>query len=285
MDKQRSDVDAMADHMAQPRVEELADNRIVYLCPPGWQAVEKTVDLSTQEANPTRKTGKVVLHDVESFVSFVKREGAQEGEVPSRITSIYVDADYDEGSVKLAAVINDHGALPQWRDYRAVYEPAKSAEWNLWAESDKRVMSQAEFAEFIENNSKDITSEKGSTIPTSGDMLKMALTFEHTAEARIKSTIRSLQSGTATIEYSDAEDDATLKRMEAFTRFQIGIAVFFNGQAFRIDSRLKYRQTAGKLAFWYELIRPDLQVQEATRGLIAQIKSALPNIPVLMGVP
>lgn len=278
MEGVRSDVDAIAEHIATPSVEELSADRTVFLLPPGWTNVEKTVDLSKEQQHPRRKVGNVILHDAESFIAFVGREGAQEGE-GTRITSIYVDADYIKGGVTFRAILNENAALPQWRDYRALYKPAPSVEWNIWTECDRKPMSQADFAIFVEDNAKDIAVD---SIPTSSQMLQMALTFEATTEARIKSAIR-LQSGTTAIEYTDAEDDATLKRMEAFTRFQIGIAPFFNGQAFRIDARLKYRQNSAKLTFWYELIRPDLQVQEATRGLIAKIKAELPGVPVLMG--
>lgn len=68
------------------------------------------------------------------------------------------------------------------------------------------------------------------------------------------------------------------------TQFAIGIPVFWAGPGYRIDARLRYRHASGKVAFWYELIRPDRVHEAAAKELIERIRTGLPQgVPLLMG--
>lgn len=279
----RTEADAFAERLPQPQRFIITEELSALLLPYGWRAEDRKIHLPDVKPRPDRKRGTITLNDAESFIAHVLMQGDPPEAPPASRSIIYVEADYTKvGNVRFTAVLNDHDELPQWRDYRAVYSPTPSVEWKLWTTANLNPMSQGEFAEFIENNAKDIAGVEG--MPTSAQMLQMALTFESTAEARIKSSIR-LQSGATAFAYTDAEDDATLKRMEAFSRFSLGIPPFFNGAAYRLDARLKYRLQSSKLNFWFELIRPDLVVQDATREVIGRIRTEIPHVPVLMGVP
>jgi uncharacterized protein YfdQ (DUF2303 family) len=81
------------------------------------------------------------------------------------------------------------------------------------------------------------------------------------------------------------DDDAqTLEKMKIFDRFSIGIPVFWGGDAYQIDARLRYRVRDGKLTFWYELIRPDRTLEAATRTVIENIKTET-GTPLFFGSP
>jgi hypothetical protein len=71
--------------------------------------------------------------------------------------------------------------------------------------------------------------------------------------------------------------------MQMFERFAIGIPVFHGGSAWSITARLKYRMAAGKVSFFYELVRPDRVHQGAALELIAQIRDSIGDVPLLMG--
>lgn len=74
------------------------------------------------------------------------------------------------------------------------------------------------------------------------------------------------------------DDNQTLATMQMFEKVAIGIPVFWNGDAYQITARLRYRVREGKLTFWYELIRSDKTLEHATKQLIEKIKlgTALP---------
>ena len=72
--------------------------------------------------------------------------------------------------------------------------------------------------------------------------------------------------------------------MQMFDRLNIGIPVFWNGDPYQIDARLRYRVREGKVTFWYELIRPDKVLEAATAGVIDIIK-AQTGTPFFFGEP
>ena len=114
-------------------------------------------------------------------------------------------------------------------------------------------------------------------------MLEMALTFEANQDMRFKSAIR-LQNGGVQMSFVQDDDAQTLQKMQVFDRFSIGLPVFWNGDAYRIDARLRYRVRDGKLTFWFELIRQDKVLEAATQTLIGQIREKTGN-PFFFGEP
>lgn len=235
----------------------------------------ETLDRSANFAKPQRTNGARTFDDAASFIGFFPSGTAHKGEGEPRI---YCDADFVAGKATVTAVFNDS---PGWRDFRAVYQPKSSVEWQRWlaANGQGNTFTQEGFALFIEDNLADIAAVDG--MPRGTEMLGMATNLEVNAENRFKSAIR-LQSGGVDLTYVDTEDNETLKKMKLFERFSIGIRVLQGGDAYRIDARLRYRTRDGKLSFWYELIRPDKTYEDALRAEIARIQTAT-NQAVLMG--
>lgn len=244
--------------------------------PPGWTLIEK--DDTKLNAKPRRKLASVRLNDADSFIDYIKRHGSMTD------STIWCIADYKAGKVNFTGVLNDHGEeedQPAWRDHRAAFSPEFSEEWNRWVGMNKHVFNQAEFAAFIEDNLKDIAGTEGS--PTGAQMLEMAVTFEANQDMRFKSAIR-LQNGGVQMSFVQDDDAQTLQKMQVFDRFSLGFPIFWNGDAYRLDARLRYRVRDGKLAFWFELIRQDKVLEAATQTLIAQIREKTGN-PFFFGEP
>jgi uncharacterized protein YfdQ (DUF2303 family) len=245
--------------------------------PPGWTLQERDDDKKLL-ANPRRKLAHVRLHDADSFVDYTKRHGSMND------CTIWCEADYKAGRVAFLAILNDHGeeeAKAAWRDHRAQFTPEFSEEWVRWVGQNKKQFTQAEFASFIEDNLKDIAATENS--PTGAQMLEMALTFEANQDMRFKSAIR-LQNGGVQMSFVQDDDAQTLQKMSVFDRFSLGFPVFWNGDAYRVDARLRYRVRDGKLSFWFELIRQDKVLEAATQTLIAQIREKTGN-PFFFGEP
>jgi len=244
--------------------------------PPGW--THKNIDESALFSQPRRKNATVFPAELDSFVDYVNRHKS------GLNTTIWCQADFQEGDVTFTALINDHaGDLQgqQWRDHKAVFDPRKSAEWNIWDERDKEHFSQIDFALFIEDRLQDIAPVEG--LPTGTQMLDMATKFEAHQDSRFKQAIR-LQSGGVQLEFVQDDDAGTVERMKIFERFAIGIPVFWNGPAYRIEARLRYRANSGRVVFWYELIRPDKVLEAAAQELIATIKDKT-AVPFFFGNP
>lgn len=262
----RTEADAIIAATRTPQMQVVEGNPFL-LVPEGFKS---PIDLEKTLPNPLRKRGTVTLNDADSFIRYTKNQGAAD-------TRIYCETSYSAGVVKFMGVLNDYDAQPHWQDFRSIYEPPKSEEWKTWTGNNKKVMDQMTFALFIEDNLKDIAGET----PSGTQMLEMAKSLEIKHDLRVKSAIRT-QSGGINLEFVATDDAATVERMNVFDRFSIGIAPFFNGQAYKVDARLRYRAANGTVQFWFELIRPDLTLQAATVDMIEAIKTGT-GFPVLMG--
>ena len=228
---------------------------------------------------PARKRAQVTTTDTDSFIYYTKQHGS-----PNNCT-IYADIDSEVSRFNLVGVINDHGAdanAPQWRDHRCLFNPAQAVEWKRWLGKNKATFTQADFAAWLEENLPDIAAVEG--MPTGADILQMALGFEANAEKRLRSKI-NLQSGGVQFEFVDDEDKDTRTKMQVFERFTLGLPVFDgSNSAYPLEARLKYREREGKVAFWYELIRPDRVFKTAVTDELGRIKDAT-GFPVISGKP
>lgn len=247
--------------------------------PPDWKLQE--FDDSKHLAAPRRKKATVRLRNPNDFIDYVKRHGSLAD------STIWCEADYPKGEVAFTAILNDNGEEEKqaaWRDHRASFQPEFSEEWKRWIGGHKKAMNQIEFAAFLEENAKDIAGPTGGeNLPTGAQMLEMALAFEATQDFRFKSAVR-LSNGGQNLSFVQDDDDATLQRMQLFERFAIGIPVFRNGDAYRIDARLRYRVRDAKLTFHYELVRFDKVLEAAANGVIATIREKTGN-PFFFGDP
>lgn len=256
--------ETLAKELKQPF--EIASNEFLHVrriaMPPGWRIQEINDETLLQQ--PLRKLAKVLLDDAGSFISYVNRHCTMD-------TTIWVKADYSAGKIECSAIINDHGGEENgsdWRDHTATYIPRFSEEWNRWKSGDKKLMTQADFATFIEDNLADIAGSDG--FPSGADMLRMAIEFEAKQDLRFKSAIR-LQSGGVDLAFVQQEDNGTLQKMKLFDRFAIGVPVFWGDAAYRVEARLRYRVREGKLSFWYELIRADKVMEAAANAIVQKI--------------
>lgn len=242
--------------------------------PPDWvlQDIESTLPF------PRRKRAKVSLNDADSFIEYSKRHGSLSE------ATVWCNADYTKGNVDFVTILNDHGENNEdsdWRDNLAKFAPKFSTEWMRWFSKNGAGFSQSDFAAFMEENMKDVAGVEGS--PTGAQMLEMALAFEANQDLRFKSAIR-LQNGSVQLAYSENDDSATLQKMQMFDRFSLGLPVFWGGDAYQIDARLRYRAREGKVSFWFELIRSDKVLEAATKTLIEKIKAET-GLPFFFGNP
>lgn len=229
--------------------------------------------------DPARKRAAVTLLDAASYILYTKEHGSS----PATCRH-YANVDYEASHCTIVGIINDHGAgeqEPHWRDHTATFAPKLSIEWQRWTKNDgaSKAMPQAKFAAFIEDNIGDINGT-----PNGTDMLGMALNFEQTSEKRFKRRI-DLGTGGVQLEYVDKADDATSAKIKMFERFNIAIPVFQGSNvAYQVECRLKFRQNADALNFWYELIRPDRVFRQAVTDEIGAIKEQT-GFMLLYGTP
>ncbi len=220
----------------------------------------KVEDLEKLMQTPTRKRGSVAMRDVASFCAMVnlhKNDG----------TAIY--GTYNPPAFK--AVFNDHDAnVPNWRDHTAGYSCPLSVEWATWMKANKQQMSQADFAQFIEDNAPDIVS------PDPATMIEIARTLEAKKKVNFAQGIR-LSNGETQFTYEEETQGTAGKgRFQVPETFTIAIQVFegIGVPKNQIGARLRYRISAeGGLTLWYDLDRPHKDLEAAALDVWKQIEA------------
>ena len=225
----------------------------------------KLRDLEDLMPAPTRKRAAVTTSTSTSFIDYCNKHSQ------GRCSTIYADIDSEKSYCKLVAVLDDHSEIePAWRDHTCNLAPKLSVEWARWVGKNKQVMSQADFAIWLEDNLPDIANVPN--MPTGTDILQMALGFEANADKRLRSKI-NLQSGGVQFEFVEDETKETRTKMTVFERFTLGLPVFDgSASAYPLEARLKYREKDGRVSFWYELIRPDRVFKTAVADELENIK-------------
>lgn len=251
-----------------------APGAVLHVAVPKGMTLQE-IDTEKLMDNPRRTVGKASFADAPSFLAYIKRHTK-----PS--TVVWCRFDPQTFSLSFEAVLDDHTLMAAgWRGHRATFTPDMSAEWKAWKGKHSQQMPQVQFAEWIQEHDSDINSA-AEGFPTSLQMLQMATEFVAHEEHVLKSAIR-LQSGGVRLTYVADADKGTTDDMRLFEKFCLGIPVFHGGEAWRMEARLKYRNNAGKVSFFYELVRADIVHGSAAKELINTIGAGLGGLPLLMG--
>lgn len=255
-------------------IDETDGNGIPFVVVPEGYKVE---DIERLMAVPQRKRGAIVTTDSAGFIDYLQKHSTAD------VSTIYADIDSEQSRCKLVAVLDDNASeFPQWRDHTCTFTPKQAVEWTRWLGKNKEVMSQSDFATWLEDNLPDIASVAG--FPTGTEILQMALGFEANSDKKFRSKI-NLQSGGVQFEYVEDETKDTRTKMIVFERFTIGVPVFDgSANAYPVEARLKYREKSGDVSFWYELIRPDRVFKSAVADELVAIKEGT-GLQVISGSP
>ncbi|RYF48184.1 MAG: DUF2303 family protein [Comamonadaceae bacterium] len=228
------------------------------MVPNGYSRIDLTELVEKAEMAPHRKKGTVVLGDVPSLLQYVKDQAAE------KTGYIYADVD----TRVLTAVFNDSKAGPGWRDHKATFKAELTPEAKRWLEHDgaSKAFTQTEFAEFIEDNFADLNGEDAQSL------LTVATTIAATSGINFSSA-RRLQDGQTQLVYNENIEAAAGANgeMKIPKTFMLGLRFFKNGGGYKLTARLKYRLHSGMVKFWYELERPEIAIEDAFKGCVAEV--------------
>lgn len=218
---------------------------------------------------PTRKRGTVTVYDAASL-NMVIADNSDAGNVV-----IYLDRDLN--NPRIVAVLNDCGANgPGWRDFRAEIAFRQTPQWQKWKAIDGKMMPQASFAEFIEENLSDIADPPGAS------MLEIVTYLEATRTVNFKSAVR-LSNGA--IQLHNAEDiDAKVGsgRIEVPETFTLGLRPFLGTEPYSIPARFRFRIQDGKLHLGFKLQRVEDLMQQLIDDVVAKIERGA-NVSIIEG--
>ena len=215
---------------------------------------------------PRRKRGLVSLHDAQSFSAYVKDHSDES-------SRIYLSMNEQAGAVFFTCVLDHHYSdEARWGDHRAHYAPRPTPEWVNWLGHDRMKMHQVQFAEFLEENAKQIVA------PEAVKVIELALDFQAKTEVDFTSAVK-LSNGNVTLRY---QEETKHGEMQVPAELTLGIRIFEGGGHYELKARLRYRLESRRLIFWYELVTPHLLVRDAVDSIRHMIEEQT-NVPLLRG--
>lgn len=282
--------------------------------------------------HPMRRRGTAQLQDLASFISHVARfqdAGSAifaDGSDPSHPVMLAV-LDYHEAVNRTAqspALLTEQEAAidldeprPRFGIHRARYAFPLSDEWKAWTAQDGKPMTQAAFAEFLEDRLGDVlappTEEEvaeaaraaldarteaggmgaanmmelahmlGGRFASPAKLLDLSRGLAvHNAE-KAKSAV-NLSSGEVQIQYEAAHQAEGGGPIQVPNLFMIGVPVFRAGAPYRIAVRLRYRLRDGTVSWHYQLYRLDLVFDHAFREAADEARMRT-GLPLFFGTP
>lgn len=264
--------EALASALAATLTPREIGNALVLLSPADYKLHDLTELRDKAEPVARRKRGEAQMHDLPSFITYVKDQAA------AATGYIYANPD----ARKFTAVFNDYRSeVAGWRDQRASYFAEYTPEFRRWLENNGagKAKTQTEFAEFIEDNFADLVP------PFAQQLLDVATTIQAKTDISFSSAKR-LDNGQVQLGYTEVinAQAGTDGALTIPREFELGMRLFKNGEGYRLKARLKYRLGSGNVKFWYELDRPERAIEDAFKGYINTVRE-LSGYTVLLGQP
>lgn len=229
-----------------------------------------TIDLTGDEYRdfPRRTTGTVYVENVASFATYYAKHADTGTEVFADESRRTITAVLDAPDPGGETSTGDDGA--RWRQHLLVFKPPFTDAWTTWTGLDRKLQSQTDFAEFIEDNLSDIAS----TPVPAADMLAVATTFQRNDKVQFSSTT-ILESGERRLRYEETTDATAGAKGEIKVpaKFRIGVAIFDDVDPYAVECRFRHRVRSGQLTMAYVMDRPDDKVRDAFRlltGMLAE---------------
>ena len=254
---------ALVAALAAANIETQTINGTPAIVLPEGYSLERQDDLRDK---PIRVKQSVVAHDVKGFEDYINAFKLDH-------TRLFAGL---KPRPKLVGVIDYHhrDGDPEWGQHSISCAMMHSEEWTRWMGFNKKKTGQIEFAEFIEENYRDVTA------PSAAELLAIALNISSMRDVEFKSDAR-LSSGEVQFSYVQKEVAGQMRLPERIT---IAPPVFVSGQRYPFEARLKHRINDGKLTLWLELDRPDLVVEHAYAQELIAIEAGT-GIAVFRGLP
>ena len=259
--KTRTEADAVAEIAARL----MPEFRNINSTPLAIHRDGKIESLERYLPEPLRPRARAVFNEPESFIQYVV-DHAEEG--------THLFGDVTESAGTFAAILDYH--LPtsteaekqgaQWGEHTAKLTLQTTPEWQRWLGSNAKPFEQAAFAEFLEDNVRDVVK------PSGAELLEVALTLQAAKKVAFRSGIR-LQNGEHQLTYVEeiAGQAGATGQLQVPERFTIAVAPFEGTDPVEIEVRLRYRLMEGRVVFIYQLLRPDVKIREVWQRIRERI--------------
>ncbi len=250
---------------------------------------------------PATKRGTATALTLKSFVDLTNRHKTPH-------SAIFADTDWRKPS--LLAVIDYHekgdtppadgeiggpnAPRPDNLKHRIAYAYPLSDTWKAWIAQNGEMMTQGDFAAWIEDHIADLSSPEDAekiwlerdlqtTVATPSALIQISRGLQINVEAKVKNVV-TLQSGAAQIAFEETHLGGDGKPLTIPGAFLLQVAPFFGGDVVRVPVRLRYRVMGGVTKWFFSMHRPDLYITQRLKDDIFYVARDT-ALPVYEGTP
>ncbi len=228
----------------------------IYLVSDGEGRVRK-IDTFDEDTRPRRKAGSSTVADFVSFQQYLDKHGLTgETEVVASVTQGMFHAVIDAGD----------DAEAGWGDHSITLKLAKSPEWQRWAGRSGQLVTQSDFAEFIEDNAKDIAE------PSSAEILEIAQSLQVKRGVEFESGTR-LADGNVQFGYRETTTASAgnVGQLEIPEKITLALRPFKCGDPYKVNAIFRYRLQGSQLTLGFKLQDPDKVLEDAFNTVADQV--------------
>lgn len=227
------------------------------------------IDLSADM--PSRKVGYVTVTDVASFAGYYIRHADEDSEVFADLDAGTVTAVLDAHHAASSDFMEDGGA--RWQQHRLTLALRLTEPWTTWLACDRKFMAQQAFAEFLEDNYRDL--DPGGAVKAA-DLLEAAQKFEATVKVEYGAGSR-LTSGDVTIRRIETTEQGSGKKgyVQFPEEMDLLLKPYEDCDDASLAARLRYRVTPDGLKLGYFLNSPERVRQDAVKQVTAKAAEAI----------
>ncbi|WP_314325474.1 DUF2303 family protein [Paenarthrobacter ilicis] len=248
MTEARTEAAAVAEYAQQANEPTELEPGRIYLVADGDGRV-KQIDTLDYHAQPLRKKGSITVSGFGSFQQYLDKHGLTK--------ETEVIANLNEGTFRAFINAGD-SENPGWADHTVTLKLSKSLEWERWASRSGKLMLQSDFAEFIEDNAKDIVE------PSSADILEIAQSLQVKRGVEFDSGTR-LADGNVQFGYRE-NTTATAGSVGQLTipeKITLALRPFKDGEPYKVQALFRYRLQGSQLTLGFKLQDPEKVIEDA----------------------
>lgn len=238
-DNEATTVATLARQAAEP--QQIEAGRL-YLIPTTDGGVRE-IDTDSYATRPRRKAStSVTVSDAASFEAYLDKHGIEEEtEILASTTESCFRAIINAGTTD----------EPGWADHSARLVLKASPEWLKWVQASGRLMDQATFAEFIEDNAQNIVE------PSSAEILEVAQSLQVKRGVAFESGQR-LADGNVQFGYREetTATAGTAGQLSIPATLTLALRPFDGGEAYKVTAHFRYRLQGSQLTLGFKLQEP-----------------------------
>ena len=270
----------------EPRVVPVEGTKGLLIAPGGMSVAHVKRFIDDERTTPETLKGSTTLHNCQSFIDFVNR-------YKDDTSAIFYNQDKQEVTCIFDCATKNNTSFEQ---HKADYAFPFSDELKEWKEHNGDVMTQIDFAFFIEKNVLDLADPDKTAESEALKEIRLRIGGHFAAVSKMVELSRGISihsderatvkydpnTGESTVDFSSEHTDATGEKVKVPNMFLIVIPILKGGKSYQLPCRLRHRLKNGQIIWWYEVIDLDKAIAAAIDEELNKIKEDI-ALPVFYG--